>query len=60
MAALTLAEAAKLETGDVIRQSVIELYAGSSDILANLPFMSIPGNAYKYNRIRPSLVTGAD
>lgn len=50
MPALTLVEAAKLETGDVIRQSVIELYAGSSDILAALPFMPIAGNAYKYNR----------
>lgn len=50
MAALTLAEAAKLETGDVIRQSVIELYSGSSDLLGVLPFMDIPGNAYKYNR----------
>lgn len=50
MPALTLLEAAKLETGDVIRQSVIELYAGSSDILANLPFLPIAGNAYKYNR----------
>ena len=48
--ALTLVEAAKLETGDVVRQAIIELYAGSSDILANLPFDSIPGNAMKYNR----------
>src|SRR6476469_8260227 len=30
--ALTLVEAAKLETGDVVRQAIIELYAGSSDI----------------------------
>lgn len=48
--ALTLVEAAKLETGDVYRQAVIELYAGSSSILANLPFESINGNALKYNR----------
>lgn len=48
--ALTLVEAAKLETGNVIRQAIIELYAGSSDILANLPFDNIPGNAMKYNR----------
>ena len=47
---LTLVEAAKLETGDVIRQAVIELYAGSSDILMTLPFDTIPGNAMKYNR----------
>jgi hypothetical protein len=48
--ALTLVEAAKLETGDIIRQAIIELYAGSSDVLATLPFESISGNALKYNR----------
>lgn len=48
--ALTLVEAAKLETGDVIRQAIIELYAGSSGILMNLPFDTISGNAMKYNR----------
>jgi hypothetical protein len=48
--ALTLIEAAKLETGDVIRSAIIELYAGSSDILRVLPFENIPGNALKYNR----------
>lgn len=48
--ALTLIEAAKLETGDVFRSAIIELYAGSSSILANLPFNSIAGNALKYNR----------
>ncbi len=47
---LTLLEAAKLETGDVYRSGVIELYAGSSSILMNLPFQDIAGNAYKYNR----------
>ena len=47
---MTLVEAAKLETGNVIRQAIIELYAGSSDILMNLPFESIAGNAMKYNR----------
>lgn len=50
MSALTLVEAAKLETGDVVRQAIIELYAGSSDILTNLPILSIPGNAYTYTR----------
>lgn len=48
--ALTLVEAAKLETGDVVRQAIIELYAGSSAVLQNLPFESIAGNALKYNR----------
>ena len=50
LTALTLVEAAKLETGDVYRQAVIELYAGSSDILMTLPFEGISGNAMKYNR----------
>ncbi len=46
---LTLIEAAKLETGDEVRQAVIEIYAGSSDILMVLPFDGINGNALKYN-----------
>lgn len=50
LGALTLIEAAKLETGDVVRQAIIELYAGSSGILMNLPFTTIAGNAMKYNR----------
>jgi hypothetical protein len=48
--ALTLLEAAKLETGDVLRSAIIELYAGSSEILRVLPFTDIAGNAMKYNR----------
>jgi hypothetical protein len=50
MAALTLVEAAKMETGDVYRQGVIEKYYGSSSIMANLPFQDIAGNSLKYNR----------
>lgn len=48
--ALTLVEAAKLNPGDVIKNAIVELYAGSSDILMNLPFENISGNAMKYNR----------
>lgn len=48
--ALTLIEAAKLETGDVVRSAIIELYAGSSEILRVLPWTDIAGNALKYNR----------
>lgn len=48
--ALTLIEAAKLETGDTVRRAIIEIYAGSSDILAALPFAPIAGNSLKYNR----------
>lgn len=50
MPGLTLIEAAKLETGNTIRRSIIELYAGSSDILMVLPFTPIQGNALKYTR----------
>lgn len=48
--ALTLVEAAKLNPGNVIKNAIVELYAGSSDILMNLPFENISGNAMKYNR----------
>ena len=49
--ALTLLEYSKASemSGDTLRQGVIELYAGSSGILANLPMENIQGNAYKYN-----------
>lgn len=50
MSGLTLIEAAKLESGDEYRRGIIEIYSGSSDILANLPFQGIQGNALKYNR----------
>jgi hypothetical protein len=48
--ALTLLEAAKLNTGDVYKQGVIEMFASMSDILMALPFDDIAGNALKYNR----------
>jgi len=48
--ALTLVEAAKLHSGDVVRSAVIEVYARSSDILRVLPFDNIPGNALRYNQ----------
>lgn len=47
---LTLLEAAKLETGNLYKSGVIELYAGSSDILLNLPFENIQGGSLTYNR----------
>jgi len=50
MAAMTLIEAAKLAADNPLKAGIIELYAGSSSILMNLPFTSIQGNAYKYNR----------
>ena len=48
--ALTLLESAKLNPGDAFRNAIVEIYAGSSGILYNLPFDSISGNALKYNR----------
>lgn len=47
---LTLVEAAKRETGNVIRSGVIETFARESNILRVLPFEDISGNALKYNR----------
>lgn len=46
---LTLLEASKLHSGDVLRSGVIEHFARSSELLNILSFMDIPGNAYKYN-----------
>lgn len=48
--ALTILEAAKLNSGDVFVTSIVEMYARSSDILATLPFDNIQGNALRYNR----------
>jgi hypothetical protein len=48
--ALTIVEAAKLDSGDVVRTAIVEMYARNSDILRVLPFESIAGNALKYNR----------
>ena len=48
--ALTLLEAAKLKSGEDIRQAVIAIYAQSSDLLRVLPFEDIQGNALRYNQ----------
>ena len=48
--AITLVEAAKLYTGNVLRMGVIEMFAANSDLLAVFPFETIAGNAYQYNR----------
>ena len=48
--ALSLLEAAKLHSGDVVRSAVIEMFARSSEILAAMPFENISGNAYRYTR----------
>lgn len=48
--ALTLLEASKLVSGDVVRAGVIEMFARSSEILRVLPFQDIPGGSYHYTQ----------
>ncbi len=47
---MTLTEAAKLETRNLVRAGVIEQFARTSDVLRVLPFQNIEGNALAYNR----------
>jgi hypothetical protein len=46
---LTLLEASKL-VPDALRKGVIEIFPRSSAVLERLPFYSISGNSYTYNR----------
>ncbi|MBU4564054.1 MAG: hypothetical protein KMY53_17895 [Desulfarculus sp.] len=46
---LTLLEAAKLQT-DSLKRGVIEEFPRTSPVLERLPFQTIQGNAYTYNR----------
>ena len=50
--ALTLIEAAKIAMGrdEVLKATVMELYAKNSDLLQYLPFDDIKGNAVSFNR----------
>lgn len=48
--ALTLVEASKKYSGDLVKSTTIEMFARQSDILAALPFESIPGGAVKYDQ----------
>lgn len=45
---LTLHEASKMVDTDLKRQAIIEMFAGSTDLMAALPLMDIPGNSYSY------------
>ena len=47
--ALTLIEASKLMRGDDLRATIIEIFAAQTDILKNIPFVDIQGNALRYN-----------
>lgn len=48
--ALTLLEAAKRMSGDVFRQTVVEIYGRTTEVLGAMPYQTITGNAYKYNQ----------
>lgn len=45
---LTLVEASKIHSGDVVRSGVIEMFARTADVLRVMPFIDIPGGAYHY------------
>lgn len=46
---ITLLEAAKYNPGEVLRNSIIEHFAFTSDLLRVTPFINVPGGAYVYN-----------
>ena len=46
---MTLLEAAKTGTGDVTRDTLIEQFARSGEVLGRLPLRDIGGNSYTYN-----------
>lgn len=46
---ITLLEAAKINPGEVLRNTIIEHFARSSELLRVLPFIDVPGGAYVYN-----------
>jgi hypothetical protein len=48
--ALTLLEAKKLNSGNIKRQAVIEMFAASSDLLRVMPFENIPGDSITYTK----------
>lgn len=50
--ALTLVESAKIALGrdEVLKATIMELYASSSDLLQYMPFSNIQGNALAFNR----------
>ncbi len=49
MSAITLIEAAKLEE-DFVKKNIIEVFPESSPVLMLMPFMTVPGGVFKYNR----------
>ena len=47
--AMTLLEASKLNTGEVKRSAIIEMFAEANDLLQFVPFEDIPGGSLAYN-----------
>lgn len=47
--ALTLLEASKLNSGDVVRSAIIEMFAQNSEVLRAIPWDDIPGGSLSYN-----------
>jgi len=47
--ALTLIEANKLNPGNVVQDTIVEIYSGSSDVMRFLPFKTINGGTYGYS-----------
>lgn len=50
MAGLTLLEASKLHSGDVVKSGVEEIFARENDVLRSMRFADISGNAVRFNR----------
>jgi hypothetical protein len=50
MPALTLLEASKLVSAEVVRSAVIDMFAANSDLLRVMPFMDVQGGSYAYKQ----------
>lgn len=48
--AITLLEASKINSGDVHRSGIIEMFSRASDLLRVMPFIDVPGGSYSYNQ----------
>lgn len=46
---ITLFEASKLYSGEMLRSGIIQHFAMSSDLLRAIPFINVDGGAYRYN-----------
>jgi hypothetical protein len=47
---MTLLEASKINKGDVVRNTVIEMFAASTPLMQAMQWMDIPGGSYHYNQ----------